>query len=356
MTSTLFRKFPLVKQSLAQRLFRQFPEENAIIELNNLLATRAIREITFQDVDQIQSKYGIDIRTEYRLNLEEFYSVYLAHCLKDHSLDEEELENLRHLKSLFLLPDFIIEQLHNEIGKTIYRQSFEEAVADGRLSNEEQHFLSELEQTLRLPKEISSKIALEAKKGVFQQYVDTASEDHRLSPEEEKEIQAIAASLGLKISSNSASTKKLNQLKHYWSLENLDLLPIETDLKLQKLEICYFECSNVDWWKVSGRNWTVVNLNSNPKEVFTGKESTIDSVYRHQLTRVDSGSVYLTNQRIIFEGLEKKTTIKFDKVLRIKTFSDGIEILRETGKNPILRFSEKADEFGIILNRLLRNH
>ena len=356
MANTIFKKFPLVKQSLAQIIFRQFPEENAIIELNNLFATRSIKEITFQDIDQIQSKYGLDLRSEYQLNLEEFYAVFLAHCLKDQVLDQTELEDLLHLKSLFLLPDASIDNLHQKIGELVYQQSFEEAISDGRLSKEEKQFLSDLEQTLSLPKELSSKIAEEAKKGFFQSYIETVSEDSRLSPDEEKELHAIATSLGIKLSSSSGTSKKLNQLKHYWSLENLELPQIETELKLQKQEVCYFECPNVNWLKVSGRNWTVVNLNSNPKEVFTGKESTIDSVYRHQLTRVDSGKIYLTDQRIIFEGLEKKTTIKFDKILRIKTFSDGIEILRETGKNPILRFSEKADEFGIILNRLLRHH
>lgn len=353
--NAIFKAFPLIEQSVAQRLFRQHPSENSLIELNNLLASREITDVLPQDVDGIQSKYDLDLRSEFKLNLEEFYASYLTYSLQDKTLDQQELENLHHLKSLFQLPDSVVNELHEKIGGLVYKQSFEEAVFDGRLSDEEKQFLLNLEQTLRLSRELAAKIEAEAKNNFVRSYVDTIIEDHRLSEEEELELRAIASSLGLDLPPDSESQKRLQQLKLYWVLENMELPVISGDLKLQKQENCHLQVNDVRWYKVSGRNRTVINSYSNPKEVFLGKETNIEAAYAYGLTKVDSGGIYLTDSRIVFEGLDKKMTIKLDKILRIKTFSDGIEIMRETGKNPILHFPERADEFGIILNRLLRN-
>jgi hypothetical protein len=73
----VFENRPLIRRSVFQRLFRQEPEENAIIELNNLLASRKIAAITVDDIRSIEGKYGLNLGKEFQLNLEEFYVVYL---------------------------------------------------------------------------------------------------------------------------------------------------------------------------------------------------------------------------------------------------------------------------------------
>ena len=99
MNGNLYQSVPLSNNSYFQKLFKQFPQENAVIELNNLLATKAITEISQSEIQEIEKKYELNLYKEFRLNIEEFYTVYLNYCLADKVLNEQELKELNHLKN-----------------------------------------------------------------------------------------------------------------------------------------------------------------------------------------------------------------------------------------------------------------
>ena len=65
MSQTLFRTVPIVPQSRLQKWLKQQPEENAVIELNNLLASTPIRDISATDVRAIEEKYAINLKEEF---------------------------------------------------------------------------------------------------------------------------------------------------------------------------------------------------------------------------------------------------------------------------------------------------
>lgn len=351
MTQSVFQTIPLKPQSFIQRIFRQQVEENAVIAVNNLLAIREIEDVHPNDLIAIDAHYGAHVLSDFALNLEEFYAAYLNHCLKDRRLDLKELAELRHLKKLFGLSDQVIDHLHQRIGGAVYQQTFEEAVADGKLTNDEKAFLQELEDTLRLPKTLSEKISGEVRTGLIREKLSAVSEDHRLSPEEEKELRAISNSLGIPLSHNSVSSRQLQRMKLFWALENLDLPLAASNVMLQKGEICHCKTDSVQWKKVSGRNWSVPH---SARRLFDGSEISASAAYGSRyLEPVDKGIVYLTNKRLIFEGIGNKTSIKLGKIVRLKAYTDALEIVRETGKNPILH-CEEPGELGILLERLMR--
>jgi hypothetical protein len=72
------------------------------------------------------------------------------------------------------------------------------------------------------------------------------------------------------------------------------------------------------------------------------------------MTLIDKGTLYLTNKRLILTGAKKNANIRLDKILNISPYSDGVEIDKETGKKPVLQFTDRADIFCIMLERLLR--
>lgn len=215
MNSNLYKTASLVNKIFFQKLFKQIPQENALIELNNLLATRPIKDISKNSITEIEGKYKISLIREFKLNLEEFYTVYLNHCLADRILNEQELEDLSHLKNVLGLDEKTINDLHARLGKNIYKESFQEAIADGRLSKDEQQFLDKLENTLKLPKELANKISAESRKNYIETYVAKIITDQRLSPEEEKELHAIANSLNVTLDINKQTQEQLNKLKLY---------------------------------------------------------------------------------------------------------------------------------------------
>jgi len=94
MNGNLYQQRPLSDTSFFQKLFKQVPQENAVIELNNLLAAKPVLNISQRDIEAIEGKYRLNLRKEFKLNLEEFYAVYLNHCLADKVINDDELKEL----------------------------------------------------------------------------------------------------------------------------------------------------------------------------------------------------------------------------------------------------------------------
>jgi hypothetical protein len=359
MNSHLYRTVPLVKPGFLQQLLKQQPEENAVIELNNLFATKPLREITPRHIEAIQHNYKLNLLKEFRLNLEEFYAVYLNHCLADKVLSNEELEELKHLKLLLQLDEATINKLHAKLGALIYRQSFEEAVSDGRLSQKERDLLQRIENDLKLPRQLADQIAAEVKTGFIEKQVAHIISDQRLSPKEEEELQAIAGSLNVSLQFNEQTKAQLEKLKRYWALENLDLPVIQPGIVLQKSEQCYLEIPQVNWHELRSVRQKAGAVQYAPGAGITKEfylrpgNRTLQSQSNLQLTLIDTGTLYLTSKRVIFNGVKKNATIQLAKIIDLTPYSDGVEIDKETGKSPTLQMPEKADVFCILLERLL---
>ena len=69
--------------------------------------------------------------------------------------------------------------------------------------------------------------------------------------------------------------------------------------------------------------------------------------------QIDLGTIYLTNKRIILLGHNKSANIKINKILSFTPYTDGIEITKDMGRNPFLKFTTNTDIFSSILSRLL---
>ena len=360
MSQNIFKTAPLSERSFFQKIFNQYPEENIVIELNNVLATKSVLEITNDEINKIKSRYNIQVEKEFHLNIEEFYAVYLNHCFKDRTLTNLELQELKHLKQLLNLDDKTIDKLHTKIGELVYKKSFKEAVSDGRLTAAEEAFLNELETNLKLPKQLSEKISADVRTSFIQNYVTDIISDQRLSPYEEEELEAIAASLNVNVQHNEQTKQQLEKLKLYWALENVDLPAIQTDIVLQKSEKCFIQINNVNWYELRAvrrrSSYTGYSTSIKVAKGFYLKSGSYSprSYSTDEMQLIDSGNIYLTNKRIIFTGNRKNSNIRIDKILNINPVSDGLEIDKETGKSPFLQLPNRADIFCIILERLLR--
>lgn len=348
MNGNLFQTRPLSNTSVFQKLFKQFPQENAVIELNNLLASKPLLNISHNDVEEIERSYKLSLPKEFKLNLEEFYAVYLNQCLADKVLNDDELKELNHLKHILNLDDKTIDKLHSKIGEIVYKKSFQEAVADGRLTKSEEDFLAKLESTLRLPKELADKISSETRIAFIESYVAQIVTDQRLSPNEEQELQAIASSLNVNIQLNDQTKEQLRKLKLYWAIENLDLPIIQPDIVIQKSEVCHMKISNVNWYELrSVRQRVSYSGYSTSFKVAKGFYLRSGS-YRPQsysvdtMKQIDTGTLYLTNKRIIFTGTKKNSNIRIDKILDFTPYTDGVEIGKETGKSPTLQMAQQV--------------
>jgi hypothetical protein len=359
MPDTIFTTTTLSQPSFFQRLFKQYPDENAVKAINNLLATKALLQITRQDIDEVVCQYKVNVQQVYNLNLQEFYAVYLNECLTDRILSDDELKELQHLKNILGLDDKTVDKLHVMVGEIIYKKSFEEAVADGRLTPEENTFLEKLQTTLRLPATLAAKISQETRSNFMQTYVAKIIADQRLSPDDEKEMAAIASSLQIKPITDDTDQATLDKLKRYWALENLELPTIEPNIALQKNEHCHMKMDGVQWYelrrvrqKVSYSGYSASFKVAKGFYLRSGSYSP-RTYSTDEMTLIDTGTLYLTNKRIVFTGHSKNSNIRLEKILQIIPDADGVEIGKETGKSPVLKLPERPDVFCIVLERLM---
>lgn len=156
--NTSFEIKSLIKPTIFHKIFKVKPKANFLIEINNLLATKKIIEITLEDIEKLATKYKINPFKKFKDELKKFYYNYLEYCLNDYKFSNEEINNLKHLKSLLGLSDKEIEEINNQVYRDVYSKGIDEIISDGKIFKEEKNFLENLKNELSLPEEIAQNI------------------------------------------------------------------------------------------------------------------------------------------------------------------------------------------------------
>ena len=358
--SSPFSYIELKKPSFFQKITGSRLRENAINEINNLLSTKSILEIDSTEILQIADKYNINFVKEFSDRFIEFYEVYLKQCLKDSLLSEVEIQELNHLKNLLALTDPEVSNLHNRISGDIYKKNYEDVIKDGEISEAERYFLDKIQSNVVLPFEVVNKISGDARDLYLQSQFKEITSDEKISPTEWEEAEKIAKNLNAQLSFNGDSKMQLEKYKLYWLIENGELPEKQVELNLPENEICFFSI-NADWLELrtvnKGYNYGGIGYRIKIMKGVYYRMGNINlkKITSEELQVIDTGTVYLTNKRIIFTGSRKNTNIKLNKILSITPYSDGVGIEKDTGKSPIIRVSFNADILTRTLGRMIND-
>lgn len=328
-TISLYKVAKLHKPSFLQRLFKQAPEENVIIEINNLLASKPLLEIQQSDISRISSRYQVDAFHIYKKNFYEFYAVLLNFFLRDKKLNDEQHKNLSHLKGLLGLSNYDRDIIHTKLCSSIYYKRFQAVISDGRLSDDNKAMLDKFEKNLVLPSKIAVKISEELRGNFVRARLDEIVKQQRLSPEEEAEFTAIQKSLKVNVEVDKKTKQILKHYKELWRAENEALPVLDVALHLLKGEHCHF---------TSRAQWHEERINRGIP------------YWKY----IDDGHFFLTNKRVIFVGHVKNTNIRLEKVLSFNAVENGVQLNKDTGKIPRVIFQEDADIFLILFPRVMR--
>ena len=71
------------------------------------------------------------------------------------------------------------------------------------------------------------------------------------------------------------------------------------------------------------------------------------------LTTLDSGDLYITNKRVVFNGARRNLTLKLDTLLAFQAFSDGFALEKQSGKSPHFILRGDAELANVILGAAL---
>lgn len=179
----IYTREQLIEQNFFQKLFHRLPKENALIEINNLLADSqtAIETINLETITAISDKYKVNLVKEFKESRYDLFNRYVRHCLTDQKLDEKEISILRHLKDLLLLDENDTKRLISVETDRLYQDQVNEAISDGKLEAYELENLERLKNDLLLPDKIASKIYEKSVEERLKQVLEDVLSDERIS-------------------------------------------------------------------------------------------------------------------------------------------------------------------------------
>lgn len=251
----------------------------------------------------------------------------------------------------------------------LFLEKVREAGKDRYLSKEEESLLKTLQQELGLQNgdiiEANRQIAnlkiltKQADVACYEKKLEQFGEDKYLTPEEEEELEKLKKELSLTESDLQKTQSELLRLRRFTALKNGYLPELTPDILLQKNEKLHYEvyCSlmeekhrtryvggsqGVNFRIMKGVYYRVGGFRGN-RVVEEFKEIT------------DSGFLYITNKRIIFNGSKKNVTYAIPKIVNMIRYSDAWQFQKENESKPkyfIINDSDAIDEIGLILNSI----
>jgi len=309
MNQHIFKTEELIKPKFFQQLFGIEERNNIDIEINNLLATKEILKVSKSEIENILRKYE---KPPLKEGIQRLYQRTVhSFCMDDWEITENELKQLNHLQSLLNMSDSEAEEILNNTRRMIVM-----------------HQLNKI------------------------------TEDKRITADEWNNYSEILKKMKVSLNYDDEMTKLINKYKLYYKLETEDLVSVSVNVNLQKNEQCYCTAKNVNWYEIRK---TRVRVNySGPTyriKIAKGFYYRIGSLnvapnYKEEYVLIDTGTLYITNKRIIFTGSRNNKTISLSSILSLTPYTDGVEI-EKSGKSPILTGMEDVEIILIVLSKLL---
>lgn len=355
----VFQKKELLKPNFFQRIFKQNPPENALIEINNLLASKRIVEVSVDEISAIGEKYRLNLYQTFQKNFLEMYAAQLKFALIDNKLTNEEIDDLKALKEILGLQQFQVNSIHEKLAGEIYRRGVVGSVGDGKITNDEKISLKKIEAELCISKDLEKRISDEVKSTYVEQFIDGIIKSGSYSPQEEEDIKVLAKNLNYDLKISSSQQNTLNRLKLIWVIENGDLPTINVPINLTSNEKCFFSKA-ARWYQYKTVTQRVNYAGPTARiRICKGVSYRIGSarvqrVTSEVLSPIDAGTMYVTNKRVILLGARKTSSIRLNKIVSYAPYSNGIEIFKDTGKSMTVTFDTDMDIFNLLFSRVLR--
>lgn len=354
----LFPIKELIRPKLIQKIFNKVPKLNAIIEINNLLGTELLNDITIESIGVISAKYRVNLHKKFPDHLKQMYQRHLSLCTEYNMLSSKILNDLKRLKHLLMLTDKEVSELHYDLATDIYNKANEQTVNYFKLEMSKEKFLNKLQYNLKLPEEIERKLSAERFNRFLNIHLIGEGENRQVTPEELNELNHIIRNLNVEIAFAGATLQQFERFRLYWLIEYGNLPDKYFDISLPRNEQCYFKI-NADWLDHKtpiigpGYGGPDLSIKMMKQVYYRSGSADMQRKMNKRLTFIDSGSVYVTQRRIIFEGYKAKTQIQMGNIRSVAPFSDGLVIERNNRKNLIFRVSKNADLLAMFLGRAI---
>lgn len=357
---------PFISKSLVEpkgidKLLKRIPIENFLIEVNNLLANNSLDEISAGQVQQLADKYQLkDTPKRFKNELTQMLKDFLTQHLGVWGDEYNDFSSVQRLQNILGMSEsdfekeykpLVIEMFTNQAVKTLNRTK--------KFQDEETKEFEQLAKQLNLTKGEAEQVSNGVRQAIIEKFAANMVADFRVSPEETEEFERLCK--GLDVTIDRESREQLKKFQLLWNIENGQLPVYEPSIILQKNELCHYKAdvSLYENRKVTeGVRYAGPTYRLRIAKGFSYRLGSISTqrVTKDVMTFIDSGTLHITNKRIVFNGSKGTKTIKYIQIIDLHPYSDGIEIVKETGKPPtfILNNSDGV-ALSATITRLIRD-
>lgn len=346
--------FPF-RRSFIARLFGRLDPRNAFIEVNNAIAEA--ERPSLANVTQIQAihqKYGASSFSQFLPQAGKLYSSYLMTLfrgLAKTSISQQDIDDLQMIQHAFLMSDAYVDRLNLQAGRTIYRLALAHALDDEILTEHERDELAHLGRQLNLDDDAIAELYSDELQKLLTEKVEDALEDGELSPDEEYHIQMLCKRFDINPRFTVHMQTVMDEARRVWMARRGPLSGMTTDLALKRGEECYGRMT-VEWWEVRRNAMSTWRSHHMPPETASTIALAYAPIVENCLTQIDTGTIYITNKRVLFVGQSSTSTIPYSKMIDVSQFRNGIKINKETGRSPYI-ISNDPLILGALVKRML---
>ncbi|MCC6744619.1 MAG: hypothetical protein IT175_12235 [Acidobacteria bacterium] len=331
--------------------------EAAIVELNNTLAAVPLDQLDSASLLERVRATGVTPNV-LCARLLSIYGRSLRSLIADGRIDEADEATLAGLRRLLGLSDGDVVHLHEEFIYSVYSRACAAAMRDGRLNDSERERLEALAGQLRIPEPVRKRIFVSHAEAVIQSAVNNALADGRLSPEEEAEFEILAQELDSTIRMDARSRAALERCRMLWRVSTGEVEPVDVPINLRRGE---FAAARVPARQCEIRTVTVGRSSSGftyTSKAVLGVRFRAGNVRTHaikedQLVTIDTGTLYFTSTRLLFDGERKTTQIPLAKIIGASFLSDGIQVEKETGRDVLFHLHGDIDFLRAVFDGLM---
>lgn len=344
-----------------QKILKPNRKIELIIQIKNYLSERELNEISKDEIDIIFQEYEQKLHKKTILELNNIFKEFISYYLNEIEVSEIDFVEIEKLSDLLRITKEFRDEIIQENAKKRFRVEVIQLLINGKSVHENKDEIDNLQKILRINEDDFKEIVDTERVRVVKEYFSKAIKDGRYSPEEEEGFYELVKKLDVSPTFNDDTIAIIQKSKKLWEIENQSLSTINVNINLSQNEKC-FHSTYADYYEyrtvtkkinyngptlrvkiMKGFYYRIGNFN-------TSKET------EEVLKKIDTGRAYITNRRIIFIGSNRTYSILLKKILDMEPFSDGIKIMKDTGRNIFLRFNNEIDLFTLILARVVKDY
>lgn len=346
--------------SLTDKILRRQPRENAYIEINNLIASAPIDQVTKDDIDRILVKHDVDAeRTKPRLV--EIYSRVLTHYTQDFEISDEEASGLLHLQEILAINGDEAGSVHAAVLYPIFQNAVKNAIFDGKLTSEEERWLNIVAKKLRIPDNFIAELYGTVVQPFIQSKLEGMVADKQFSPEEEQELFETGKNLKANIDFPEPVRAVLRRARFLWQLGNGILPRVEVPVYLNKNEFCAaFVPASLRELREETNSTTNFSERRRLYRDISGRDVTIGEMSTKSSTElvmkeIDSGILFFTNERLLFNGTRENFEDDLNDIVGASFDLDGLRIERRNGPDRKFLLDGDKEALQLIFEKLVTN-